>query len=194
MRRALGVLSLLLVIPSFSARGADFAPPTGADVAPPMESNFFISEIRLGVLAHGVGSPERGGADLNAEILFIKPFRASGWTDVLIPRPQLGATINFAGKTSTAYAGVAWRTNLFDTAFFSEISFGASVNNGQLDERHNGMNPLGCHVLFRESGSLGYDFDSHWSVMATFEHSSNANLCNKNRGLSNIGARIGYRF
>jgi len=187
MRFALGVFSLLLVMPSLSARGAD--------VPPPMESNFFISEFRLGVLAHGVGSPERtGGADLNAEILFIKPFSASGWADAFIPRPQLGATINFAGKTSTAYAGFAWRTNLFDTPFFSEISFGASVNNGQLEERNNDMNPLGCHVLFRESGSLGYDFDRHWSVMTTFEHSSNANLCDKNRGLSNIGARVGYRF
>jgi len=186
MRFALGIISVLLVVPSFSA--------LGADVAPAVDSNSWISEFRLGMLAHGVGSPEREGADLNAEILFIKPFSASGWAEAFIPRPQLGATINFAGKTSTVYAGGAWRYDLFNTPFFTEISLGASLNNGQLEERNNDMNPLGCHLLFRESGSIGYDIDTHWSIMATFEHSSNANLCDHNRGLSNIGARVGYRF
>jgi lipid A 3-O-deacylase len=31
-------------------------------------------------------------------------------------------------------------------------------------------------------------------VMATIEHLSNAGLCAQNRGLTNIGARIGYTF
>ena len=31
-------------------------------------------------------------------------------------------------------------------------------------------------------------------MMATVEHMSNAGLCAKNRGLTNFGARIGYRF
>ena len=187
MRLALGIIGLLLVVPSFSA--------LGADVAPALDSNFLISEFRLGLLSHGIGSPERaGGADLNAEILFIKPFNATGWAETLIPRPQVGATINFLDKTSTVYAGAAWRFGLFNTPFFAEISSGASLNNGQLEDRHNDMNPLGCHLLFRESASLGYDIDTHWSVMATFEHNSNANLCDENRGLSNVGARVGYRF
>jgi hypothetical protein len=30
--------------------------------------------------------------------------------------------------------------------------------------------------------------------MATVEHMSNAGLCKQNRGLTNYGARIGYRF
>jgi lipid A 3-O-deacylase len=30
--------------------------------------------------------------------------------------------------------------------------------------------------------------------MATIEHMSNAGLCPQNRGLTNVGARIGYTF
>ena len=32
------------------------------------------------------------------------------------------------------------------------------------------------------------------SLMATIEHSSNAGLCSENRGLTNAGLRLGYRF
>ncbi len=51
---------------------------------------------------------------------------------------------------------------------------------------------LGCRALFREAGSLGVGVTAHWSVMATVEHLSNAGLCAGNRGLTNVGLRVGY--
>jgi hypothetical protein len=164
--------------------------------SPPIAEPFpWLSEVRLGALVHGLGSPERdGGVDLNGEVLFAKPFHVEGWNEALIPRPHIGATANFQGKTSTIYAGVTWHFDLFESPFFAEVSSGGSLNNGELDDRHDDMNPLGCHLLFRESASLGYQFDQHWSVMGTFEHNSNANLCSENRGLSNLGVRVGYKF
>jgi lipid A 3-O-deacylase len=35
---------------------------------------------------------------------------------------------------------------------------------------------------------------ANWSVMATVEHLSNQGTCSDNRGLTNVGARLGYSF
>jgi len=37
---------------------------------------------------------------------------ANPWLNLLIPRPQLGATLDFGGKTSAAYAGFSWQIPL----------------------------------------------------------------------------------
>ena len=55
-------------------------------------------------------------------------------------------------------------------------------------------NALGCSPLFRESASVGYRFTPSWSIMATIEHLSNAGICAQNRGLTNVGVRLGYTF
>ena len=56
------------------------------------------------------------------------------------------------------------------------------------------MNALGCHVLFHETATIGFNITENWRVMGTIEHSSNAGLCDFNRGLTNAGVRIGYKF
>jgi hypothetical protein len=156
----------------------------------------FISEVRVGGMVHDPNSPERrGGADLNAEVLFVKPATSPDplW-NFLIPRPSVGTTINFEGKTSTGYAGVNWTYDITKQVF-AEASFGGSVNNGYTGNVvPPGHNKVGCGLLFRESASLGYRLTEHWSVMGTVEHSSNAGLCDFNRGLTNYGARLGYTF
>jgi hypothetical protein len=164
-------------------------------VVPVTQSTSFLSEVRLGTFAHDPASPEKGSADLAGEILFAKPFTAPGsaW-DFLLPRPSVGATINFAGKTSEAFAGLTWTYDITQ-AIFVEGEFGGSVNNGKTGSVvPRGHNAMGCNASFRESGSLGYRFNANWSIMATIEHMSNAGLCNQNRGLTNYGARIGYTF
>lgn len=140
-------------------------------------------------------SPERGSADISGEALFVKPFTSSDpWMNVLLPRPDIGGTLNFAGKTSEAYAGVAWDYNVTDKVFV-EGAFGGSVNDGHTGKViPEGFNAMGCNWSFREFGSLGYRLTPNWSVMATIEHMSNAGFCDENRGLTNAGARIGYAF
>ena len=46
----------------------------------------------------------------------------------------------------------------------------------------------------REAASIGYRFAPNWSVLATVEHLSNAGLCDDNRGLTNVGAKLSYHF
>jgi lipid A 3-O-deacylase len=154
-----------------------------------------ISEVRLGALAHDPASPERGSADISGEVLFAKPFTSPDpFWNVLLPRPDIGFSANTAGKTSAAYAGVAWDYNITDR-MFAEAGFGGSINNGHAGNNIPvGYSAIGCNQLFRESGTLGYRLTQNWSVMATVEHMSNAGLCDRNRGLTNEGLRIGYSF
>jgi lipid A 3-O-deacylase len=188
------VLSLAAIVGG-PAYAADLAQPAPSVVSPEVSAFPFISEIRGGAFAHAIGSPEDNGrVDLNAELLSVKLFRTNDWTDVLIPQLHLGTTINFVGDTSFVYTGFTWRYDISQTAFFVEGTLGGSLNNGQLQDFHNDRNALGCHALFRESASLGYRFDAHWEIMATLEHSSNANICRENRGLTSAGLRLGYRF
>ena len=64
--------------------------------------------------------------------------------------------------------------------------------------RHRGLprrvELLGCTPLFRESGAVGVRLSANWSVMATLERLTNAGACSENRGLTNVGARVGYTF
>ena len=97
-----------------------------------------------------------------------------------------------------------------------------SINpiNIQMDRRHlSGIFPLkiedgeskslGCRFLFRESVNAGYRFNKRHALMLHFDHSSNANLCEKNtrdgtaegrhdvtlnEGLESVGVRYGYMF
>lgn len=175
---------------------ADLSPrPAPAPLAPVFQSQSLISELRLGVFAHDPWSPEKGGADLNAEILFAKPFQSVDpvWS-LLIPRPHIGATVNFEGKTSNAYAGFTWSYDITPKIFI-EASFGGAVNNGETGFIvPRGRVAMGCNWSFRESASIGYRFAANWSILATVEHFSNAGLCDQNRGLTNVGARLAYTF
>lgn len=154
-----------------------------------------VSEVRLGGFVHDPLSPEAGSVDLSGEVLFDKPFTSQDplW-NALLPRPDIGGTANFAGKTSEAYAGLAWDYDVTSRVFV-EGGFGGSVNdaptgpNVPLDR-----NAMGCDASFRESASAGYRLTQNWSLLATVEHMSNAGFCAPNRGLTNFGARVGYAF
>ena len=151
----------------------------------------------MGALGHDVVGPrpEQGSVDLSAEALFVKPFTSSDplW-NTLLPRPDIGGTLNLAGKTSDVYAGVVWDYNFTDRVF-AETGFGGSLNNGYTG---SGVSPgrvaVGSALLFRESASLGYRLTPNWSVMATIEHNSNAGLAARNAGLTDAGIRVGYAF
>ena len=157
-----------------------------------------LSEFRIGFSAQDPWGPEGrdGSANLTGEILFAKPFTASDlFTSYFIPRPHIGGSLNFDGRTSFAYAGLTWTFDI-TPSLFVEGSLGGAIHNGDKDpfgiSSHH--QALGCSPLFRESGSVGVRLSANWSVMATIEHLSNAGACSENRGLTNIGARVGYTF
>ena len=161
-----------------------------------------FSELRGGIMAHSVddssGTTTFGFLNLtrvqdaNVELLF-KPFDGLGWLGS--PRPTVGATVNFGGLESQVYAGLTWHAQVFNTPFFVEGMFGAAATNGQF---HNAVYParsLGCPILFHEAASVGYDLTENADVMLTLEHASHAGLCGSdNRGLTDLGVRVGFIF
>ncbi|MGO4574066.1 acyloxyacyl hydrolase [Microvirga sp. 2TAF3] len=174
-----------------SKRQSPIASPSNAQPS-------LLSEFRIGFSAQDPWGPEGkdGSANLTGEILFAKPFTASDlFTSYFIPRPHIGGSANFDGRTSFAYAGLTWTFDLTPNLFV-EGSLGGAIHNG--DKNAFNASPhhqsLGCSPLFRESGSVGVRLSANWSVMATIEHLSNAGACAENRGLTNVGARVGYTF
>jgi hypothetical protein len=107
----------------------------------------------------------------------------------------VGGSLNFDGGTSFAYAGLSWTVDLTPNVFV-EGSFGGAIHNGKDRPDHplDRHQALGCSPLFRESGSVGVRLSANWSLMATVEHLSDLGTCSDNRGLTNIGARVGYSF
>lgn len=101
--------------------------------------------------------------------------------------------LNTAGKTSYVYAGFAWQLDITPN-FWVEPMFGGAIHNGQLDTADPTRVSLGCHQLFHTGVSAGYRFNETWSLVATWDHISNAGLCSRNVGLNTYGAKIGYRF
>lgn len=153
----------------------------------------FLSELRIGVLAHDVGAfgrKKEEGTDINAEVLFTSP---EFLEVVFSPRPHLGITVNTGDDTSQVYAGLTWDWTFWDP-FFVEGTLGFAVHDGETDIESREKKALGCKLLFRESVSLGARFlDSH-SISASLAHISNAKLCEKNEGLDTFGVRYGYSF
>lgn len=175
---------------SFTAIAASlFSLPTLAEDRPK------ILEIRAGAFFHDPKSPEKGSIDGNFEFLAPRvPIGVNKIYEFLIPRPHIGATLNTANKTSDAYAGLTWNYNLTNSVFV-EATFGGAANNGKTGQIVvPGHNAMGCATSFRESVSFGYRISSAFSIMGTIEHMSNAGLCDRNRGLTNGGIRLGYSF
>jgi lipid A 3-O-deacylase len=190
-----GLSMLALLMGTAGASSTDFKRQTAA---PSSAQPSFLSEFRFGLSAQDPWGNEGrdGSANLTGEILFAKPFTASDlFTSYFIPRPHVGGSLNFDDKTSFAYAGLSWTVDI-TPSLFVEGSIGGAVHNGKRNnfDAFAERQALGCSPLFRESGSVGVRLSANWSVMATVEHLSNAGSCSDNRGLTNIGARVGYSF
>ena len=125
--------------------------------APPPAAPSLLSEFRFGFSAQDPWGPENGSANGTTRLLFAKPFTpADLFTSYFVPRPHLGGSVNFDGKTSYAYAGLTWSLDI-TSQFFVEGSVGGAVHNG---DTHPFATPvdraaLGCSPLFREAGSIG---------------------------------------
>src|SRR3712207_2203949 len=80
------------------ALAADF----GRSVSPSLVSEAANRwELRVGGFAHGIGSHEKGTADLSVEIVTPRlPVAVDHWSwTYLVPRLHAGANINASGKT-----------------------------------------------------------------------------------------------
>ena len=191
-RRLAMVAALAMAVGCPPAHAADSPGPRAAEV--PARPWWGGWEVRAGAFAHDPSSPERGSLDLSLQALTPPLIAFGNGFEFIVPRLHAGASINFAGKTTVGYAGLAVDFNI-TKAIFLEGTFGGAVENGYTGSvKRAGRSMVGCNGSFHESGSLGYRIDEHWSVLATIEHSSNAGLCTQNRGITNYGARLAYVF
>jgi lipid A 3-O-deacylase len=168
------------------------APPAAAD---PPGTILGISEVRIGALDHdtpalwsGFGV-ERQTVDANFEVLF-QPWAQTFGGYI---RPAIGATINFNGDTSKAYADLRWEAETASGIFFA-IGMGAAFHDGNLGSDDPARKALGSHVLFHPSIEVGYRFDGANSVSIYFDHMSNGFTRFNNEGMDTIGLRFGHRF
>ncbi|WP_019903112.1 acyloxyacyl hydrolase [Methylobacterium sp. 77] len=199
-RLLVGALALPVVC---TAQAADLrSPPPAAAYLAPVQPMSIVSEVRIGGSVQDPGSAENGTNNINGEILFTKPLVSlDPFWQAFVPRPTVGGSYNFGGRTSYAYIGATWTVDLFpqtlNNVVFLEGFFGAGAHNGYTGLKADappGFNSLGCNPLFREAAALGFRLTEHWSIMATVEHMSNAGLCHENRGLTNFGGKLGYTF
>ncbi len=152
-----------------------------------------VSEARAGLLDHDAGifsNRKEGGADANAEILFVSPdFLTAAWS----PRRDLGIKLNTKDETNQVYGGLTWTydvTNLL----FGDFSFGPDYHDGNLNKSDHQRKALGSPVLFREALSAGLRLDPVNSISLMVDHISNAGLAKYNGGMEDIGIRYGYHF
>jgi len=154
-----------------------------------------FSEVRLGLFGHHVepAGSEKGGQDINLEVLFSRPAVAYGShvADIALrPRLHVGASINVNGDTSQLYSGLTWNIPLLERVTL-ELTFGGSLHDGQHDGKGSAF---GCSLNFRESASIGVALTQRWRLYGTVAHMSNAGLCERNSGLTSAGLRLGYMF
>ena len=158
-------------------------------------SNGFISELKIGALAHDVPNlwsgfqVETPAIDANIEVLF-HPVYVNNFSSL---RPAIGATVNPDGQTSHGYADIRWQLAP-SPMWYLTLGIGVAYQNGLTDPGDPGRKWLGSHVLFHPSAEIGLNLDAHNNISLYFEHMSNANSQHENEGMDDIGVRYGYRF
>lgn len=162
---------------------------TSAQAAEPALSSWPV--LAVGVFAHDQGPASdhhEHGVDLNIEVQF-SPFEVWG-----SPRPHLGATLNFSGDTSVAYAG--FDVSIFKASnWFLDVSISAAIHNGPLHK-----DPVGCQlysdcgfgsrVLPLFGGEIGYQLDKKSAISLYYDHMSHKWIISgENEGIDHTGLR-----
>lgn len=159
----------------------------------------FLPEIRVGVVARGIGSNgllDPGSIrDANVELLFAAP-SLNAWAPLGELRPHLGATVSFDGQDSMAYAGVSWTVQVPVLPLFVEASAGAVVTSALLTApAGDASRNFGCAIGARVAASAGLQLPAGFSAIATLEHLPDFGTCGAGgRAATNLGLRVGHRF
>jgi hypothetical protein len=219
LRRIARLATIVLVVPCGAAlapaQAADFPPPPPMEPAPvppvaynPVPVPPYVPgnqfEARLGPYAAGIGSAEQGTFDINGSILTPRlNLGLPGYWAYALPRLRVGGAVNVDGRTSFAYADIAFTLPITNWFFF-EPFIGGAIHNGSLTPTPT-LAGLGCPYLFHAGFTGGFPITEHWSVLGTFEHLSNGRgifgvncgtnqVQGGNQGLNNYGISVGYAF
>ncbi|MBE7732728.1 acyloxyacyl hydrolase [Devosia faecipullorum] len=187
----------------FWAFGVGFVPAQAQDLLDPRPLAGVVDELRFGLHAHDVHHAAlpflvnqwdtSRVEDVSFDVLFTSPdLDAFRWIGA--PRPEIGATINFAGRDSLVHANLTWQLPVFDTPFYLEAGLGAAIHDGALTGAAPGAKNFGCRVNFYERWGVGAHLSENATATLTYEHTSNNGWCAANDGLSNFGLRLGWKF
>ena len=168
-----------------------------------------VEEVRVGVLQNNIcvvdcdNADKEDGPNVSAEVVFGSPDFLH-WA--FSPRPYLNASINVAGDTSFATAGLQWSFEFAD-GWHIEPGLGYSYHDGYNSNPFPQGSPestafgeehvlMGSDDLFRTSLALTRDFGEKWSGQLMYEHFSHGQILGegRNQGMDNFGVRIGYKF
>lgn len=182
-RPAMGALVLLGSLAASSAQADDA----------------IFDEMRFGLTAPVEGGKHHESGLYPSFTVFFDPLGADSANTlaekILRPRIHAGASVATSSSgINQIYGGFSWDAD-FGERLFVELGAGATVHDGDLDDDGSDGPKLGCRVLFREYAAAGFRFDANWSLSATIEHNSHANLCDgPNGGLTRAGLMLGYSF
>lgn len=174
---------LSFVVPVL-AIGVAFAPATRAD------------EVFAGVYVHAVDTPltlrtDEGGADLELGYRFDR-VAALGFLGK--PAPYLIGSLNSAGDTSFAGAGLSWK--LGRGAIYIRPEIGVVIHDGPSRRiAANGQHlELGSRVLFEPGIGIGTRLGERASLEASWTHISQGRIFNReqNPGIDMWGARLNW--
>ncbi|MEO6388124.1 MAG: acyloxyacyl hydrolase [Croceibacterium sp.] len=152
-------------------------------------------EAFVGVYVHEVDTPftlptNESGADIAAGYRFDR-IDALGFIGK--PAPYLIASLNTAGDTSFAGAGLSWK--LGKGRFYVRPAIGLVVHDGpsyRVDYALGQRTDLGSRVLFEPEIGLGYRVSEKLALEASWMHISQGRIFNaqQNPGIDMIGARL----
>jgi hypothetical protein len=184
--------------PGDPGAAAESASPTPTNTLDYDRGGIF-DEVRIRA-SQSPSSNDEGTEDglfVGGEVLFdpfLSPYENWFLNILLRPRPMIGANVSTRSGTDQIYAGLTWDVPV--GPLFLEASFGGTIHDGDLslpDEDDHGVE-LGCRWAFHESIGFGAVLRPHWTFVVSVDHSSNNEYCDKNNGLTHVGAMVGYRF
>ncbi len=168
-----------------------------------------VDEARLGVMAHNLcitdckNADKEDGPNIQGEIVFNSPDFLS-WA--FSPKPFVMASVNTAGNTSFAGAGLQYSFRFADNWAF-EPGLAYVIHDGAVSNPFPDGSPqasaftdenvlLGSEDLFRTTFALTRYFNDRLGAQLIYEHLSHGQILGdgRNQGLDNFGVRLTYTF
>jgi hypothetical protein len=163
-----------------------------------------VDKVWVGGFAHSVGRSHGWESGTQDYVVELNTARQRALHGVGSPRLGFAVSLNSAGHSNMASAGLVWDRRLWGRVYGS-FDFGLGVTDGLVrprsaaeaaDRRHARLF-LGSHVLFREAVGLEWRFSPRWSLGLEFVHASNGDILGPhpyNEGINDVGLRLGHRF
>ena len=150
----------------------------------------------VGLYVHDVETPLNLSGDIERGADFqlgwrggrIRALKAVG-----SPSPHAFVSINSAGDTHFAAAGISWKIG---RTIYLRPGIGLAVHSGPgRPDAGEGRIDFGSRILFEPELGLGAALSDRLSVEASWVHLSHATLFSgQNPGIDTMGVRLNYRF